>query len=171
MMAANLFSKTPMWVGWNTERYSEPIKKQVTRYMQNIRLPPTREDVVKETLKRSQEVAKKCGDKYAIATSDLAVPKTARQIHIQNSPKFDDCFIQFGQFHIILSLFSSIVKVLEGSSAAYLLSKAKIIAGGSIHKFLWGKSYSRCLRGNLLLASNAWLASRKIYCGHEYSIN
>ena len=75
-MAANLFSKTPMWVGWNTERYSEPIKKQVTRYMQNIRLPPTREDVVKETLKRSQEVAKKCGHKYAIATSDLAVPKT-----------------------------------------------------------------------------------------------
>ena len=94
-----------MWVGWNTKRYSETIKKQVTRYMQNIRLPPTRQDVVKETLKRSQEVAKKCGDKYAIATSDLAVPKTARQIHIQNSPKFDDCFIVWSIPHNFIIIF------------------------------------------------------------------
>ena len=139
-MAANLFSKTPMLVGWNTKRYPEPIKKQIACYMQNIRLPPTREDVVKETLKRSQAVAKECGDKYAIVTSDSAVAKTARQIHIQNSSKFDDCFIKFGQFHTILSLFSSKVKVLEGSGAAYLLSKAKIIARGSINKFLREKS-------------------------------
>ena len=41
MMAANLFSKTPMWAGWNTQRYSEPSNKQVVCYMQNIRLPPT----------------------------------------------------------------------------------------------------------------------------------
>ena len=41
MMAANLFSKTPMWAGWNTQRYPEPINKQVVCYMQNIRLPPT----------------------------------------------------------------------------------------------------------------------------------
>ena len=33
--------------------------------MQNIRLPPTREDDVKETLKRSQAVAKEVGDKHA----------------------------------------------------------------------------------------------------------
>ena len=89
MMAANLFSKTPMWAGWNTQRYPEPINKQVVCYMQNIRLPPTSKDVVKETLKKSQGVAKKCGDKYAIVTYDLAVGIIARQIPIQNSPKFD----------------------------------------------------------------------------------
>ena len=43
MIAANLFSKTPMWAGWNTQQYPEPISKQVVCYMQNIRLPPTRE--------------------------------------------------------------------------------------------------------------------------------
>ena len=93
MMAANLFSKKAMWAGWNTQRYPEPINKQVVCYMQNIRLPPTREDVVKETLKISQAVAKECGDKYAIITYDLAVVKIARQIKIQNSPEFTDCFI------------------------------------------------------------------------------
>ena len=41
MMAANLFSKTPMWAGWNTQQYSEPSNKQVVCSMQNIRLPPT----------------------------------------------------------------------------------------------------------------------------------
>ena len=84
-----------MWAGWNTQRYPEPIKKQVVCYMQNIKLPPTREDVMKEPLKRSQVVAKECGDKYAIIIYDLAVAKIARQVQIQHSPKFDDCFIQF----------------------------------------------------------------------------
>ena len=67
-----------MWAGWNTQRYPEPINKLVC-YMQNIRLLPTREGVVKETLKRSQAVAKECGDKYAVVTYDLAVAKIARQ--------------------------------------------------------------------------------------------
>ena len=102
-MAANLFLKTPMWAGWNTQRYPEPIKKQLVCYLQNIRLPPTREDVVKETLKRLQTVAEECGYKYTIVTYDLAVANIARQIQIQNSPKFDDCFIQFGQLQTILS--------------------------------------------------------------------
>ena len=152
-MAANLFSKTPMRAGWNTQRYHEPIKKQVICYMQNIRLPPTRKDVVKKTLKRSEAVAKECGDKYAIVTYSLAVAKITRQIQIQNSPKFDDCFIRFVQFHTLLSLFSSISKILEESGATYLLSEAKIIAGGSINKFLKEKSLNRCRRGNLLVAT------------------
>ena len=83
----------------------------------------------------------------------LAVAKIARQIQIQNSPEFDDCFIQFGQIHTILSLFSSTGKILEGSAAAYLLSEAKIIAGSSINKFLRKNLYNRCRSGNLLPAA------------------
>ena len=99
---------------------------------------------MKETLKRSQTVAEKCNDKYAIVTYALAVAKISKQIHIQNSPKFDDCFVQFGQFHTILSLLSSIGKLLEGSGAAYR---------PSINKFLKRKPYNHCRRGNLLLAA------------------
>ena len=43
-----------------------------------MRLPPTREDIVKETLKRSQAAAKESGDKYATVTHDLAVAKITR---------------------------------------------------------------------------------------------
>ena len=141
--------------------------------MQNIRLPPARENFVKETLKRSQVIAKECDDKCLIITYNLAVAKIARQIQIQKSPKFDDYFLQFGQFNTILSSFSSKGKMLEASGAAYLLSKANIIAGGSINKYLRGKSYIKLLSSWESFASdcNAWFASRKIYRGHEYSIN
>ena len=92
--------------------------------MQNTRPPPTREDVMKEILKRLQRVIKEWVNKYAIVTYDLAVAKIARQIQIQNSPEFHACFIQFGQIHTILSLYSSVGIILEGSGAAYFHSKA-----------------------------------------------
>ena len=141
--------------------------------MQNIRLPPARENFVKETLKRSQAIAKECDDKYLIITNNLAVAKIARQVQIQKSPKFDDYFIQFGQFNTTLSSFSSKGKMLEASGAVYLLSEAKIIAGGSINKCLRGKSYMELLSSWESFASdcNAWFPSRKIYRGHEYFIN
>ena len=72
---------------------------------------------------------------------------------IQNSPEFHDCFIQFGQFYTTLSIVSSIGKILKGKGAAYLLSEGKIFAGGSINKFLRGKSHHRCRRVNLLQAT------------------
>ena len=50
--------------------------------MQNIRILSTGEDILKETLKRSQTVVKEWGDKYAVVTYDLAVAKIERQIQI-----------------------------------------------------------------------------------------
>ena len=135
-MNENLFPKTPLWGGWNTQQYLEPTTKYVVCFMQNIRLPLKREDVVKEILKRSQAVTKECGDKYAIVIYDLAVVKTAEHIQIQNSPEFDGRFIVLGQIHTILSSFLSKGKILEGSGAACLLSEAEIIARNSINKFL-----------------------------------
>ena len=62
----NVFSRTPMWAGWNTQRYPKLTWKNVACYRQNIMEPPTRDDVVKETLKRLQVVLKECDDDYAI---------------------------------------------------------------------------------------------------------
>ena len=50
-------------------------------------------------------------------------------------------------------MFLSIGKILEGSGAAYHFFETKVIASGSINKFLRRKSYSRCRSGNLLLAT------------------
>ena len=80
---------------------------------------------MKETLKWSLSGVKECGDKYVTATNDLAVAKVATQIKVQKYPEFDDCFIQFGQIHTILSVFLSIGKILEGSGVPIIFSKQR----------------------------------------------
>ena len=40
-------------------------------YMDHIQFPPTVLSTVIETLRRSQEVAKECGEDYAVVTYDL----------------------------------------------------------------------------------------------------
>ena len=76
--------------------------------MRNIQLPPTRDDVIRQILKISQEVATDCGDEFALLMYNLACAKIAGHIQIEESPKFDKCFIQFGQFHALLSTYSSL---------------------------------------------------------------
>ena len=102
-------------------------------------------------------------DKYVVVTYELAVAKTARQIQVQNSPKCDNCFAEFCQFHTILSLLSSIGKLLEGSGAAYLPSLAQIIAGGSINQISKAKTIKSLSSWESFASSYAWFTSRKIY--------
>ena len=59
----------------------------------------------------------------------------------------------FGVFHIILNIFSSVGKIIEGLGGPYVLSEAKIIMPGSINQFMKGKMYNRCKRGHTLLAA------------------
>ena len=86
-----------------------------------------------------------------IVTYDLAIAKVAKQIQSEESPQFDDVFVMFGAFHIMLNIFSSTRKIIEGSGGPYALSESKIVAPGSINKFLKGKMYNRCKRGHNLL--------------------
>ena len=76
--------------------------------MEDIKFPPTRLDVARETLTRSQKVASECGEKYAIVTDDLAIVKRALQIQAQESPHFNNVFICFGTFHIFMTYFASL---------------------------------------------------------------
>ena len=51
----------PMWHGWTYRNDVDIHPKQRTVYMQHIELPPTRYDVVMETLVYSQKVSEECG--------------------------------------------------------------------------------------------------------------
>ena len=56
MIAFDNSYNTPMWTGFNTQHTYETNHQKVG-YMKHIKLPPTRYDVVRETLVRSQAVA------------------------------------------------------------------------------------------------------------------
>ena len=142
----------PMWVGWNTLATADSEMKQRVCYMKHIQLPPNRVDVVRETLKRLQVVSRECRQMYTIVTYDLAIAKIAKQIQSEDFPQFDDVYIMFAAFHIILNIFFSVGKIIEGSGGPYVLSEAKIVAPGPINQFPKGKMYNRWKRGHTLLA-------------------
>ena len=142
MMCLSL-GKTPMWAGWNACITDDPLPTQHISYMDNLNLPPTRLDVVAETLRISQKVASECGEQYAIVHYDLAVAKPAMQIQQAESPKFDNIFICFGPFHTELAYFGVLGYLLDGSGGPQLLTETEVLAPGSLNGFLLGKHYNR----------------------------
>ena len=152
MIAFNNSYNTPMWTGFNTQHTYETNHQEVG-YMKHIKLPPTRYDVVRETLVRSQAVAKECGQSQALVTYDLAIAKIAKKIQCESSPEFDNVFVMFGSFHIELNILDIFGRLIEGSGGPFVLSEGKIIAPGSTVRFLRGKPYNRCRRAHILLSS------------------
>ena len=57
--------------------------KQSVQYMRIIQLPLTRDNMIRQTLKMSQEIATDYGDEFALVTYDLACAKIARHIQIE----------------------------------------------------------------------------------------
>ena len=112
--------------------------------MKPITLPPTRTDVVRETMIQSQKVSAECGSKYTIITYDLAIAKVAKQIQCEEYPTFNSIFVMFGGFHVEQNVFSAIGKIIEGSGGPYILSESGAIATGSLPQFLKGKMHYRC---------------------------
>ena len=94
----------PMWNGWNSERVNENGPKQCVFYMKHIQAPPTRIDVVRETMERSLDVARECGDSFGLMSYNLVIAKIAKQLQREESPSFDDLFIMFGACHTQLAV-------------------------------------------------------------------
>ena len=83
---------------------------------------------MKETMRRSQVIAKECGEKYALVTYDLAVAKIAKQIQSTEAPLFENVFVMFGSFHTEMSFFGSIGRIIEDSDGPFVLTEAEIVA-------------------------------------------
>ena len=75
-----------MWTGSNSIKVDTQIKQSI-QYMHNIQLPPTRDNVIRQTLKVSQEVVTDFEDEFALVTYNLAFAKIARHIQIEKKSK------------------------------------------------------------------------------------
>ena len=64
-----------IWTGWDIRKRTKTSPQQLVCYMNQEQLPPTRADVVKETLKFSQVAEEEYGQKYNLVTYDLATAK------------------------------------------------------------------------------------------------
>ena len=77
--------------------------------MDNYSLPPTRLDVVAQTMKTSQKVAAECGETNAVVHYDLAVAKLLQFKFRQKNPQYcDDILLCIGAFHVQMTYFVAI---------------------------------------------------------------
>ena len=74
-------------------------------YIKPIQLLPARTDVVKETMKRSIDIANTVKQRQAFVAYNLEIAKIQKKIQSEESPVYDKFFIMFGCFHIELSFF------------------------------------------------------------------
>jgi len=109
MVGHSMDTKTvPMWGGFNARVHQDKLPKQVVHYLPNINRPINRDDVVAETMRLSMKCAEECEQRYGLVTYDLDVAKTAHKIQVTNRPEFDNLFVMFGVFHILMCLFRAI---------------------------------------------------------------
>ena len=92
--------RLPLFNGFYSQVINDPLPLTVIAYMDPISQPPTRNDVVLETMNRSLKVADETGMPYHTVTYDLAVATKAFSIQALKAPLFDRLIILLGHFHI-----------------------------------------------------------------------
>ena len=115
-------------------------QKPIACCVKPIQLPPSRTDLAKETMKRSTDIA------------NTVKQRQAKRIQSEESQSMITFSLCLDLSILNFLFFSSLVKFIEGSGAPYILSESDIVAMGFMNKFLKGKMYYRCRRGNMILA-------------------
>ncbi len=152
--------RLPLFPGFCSQFIHDHLPQQRIWYMDPISAPPTRNDVVRETMKRSMNVANETGQEYGVVTYDLAVALKAYSIQALDSPLFDKLLIMLGNFHLEMAFYGAIGTFINESGAEYLLTESGILAEGSLMGFIRGKYYNRCPRIHAILAL---VMERKLY--------
>ena len=98
-------------------------------------------------------MAKECGEEYALVMQDLAIAKPELCIQIDKAHTFDNVFLCFGAFHLLIAYFGSLGHILEYSGEPQVLADAGVLATGSLNGFLSGRHYNRCKRLHILVAT------------------
>ena len=129
MLECSFFPKrTPMWVGWNSLQTPDKHDAQENVfYLPQINLSPTSTAVVREILKRAQQMATECNMTSISATYNLAIANIALEMQAEERPQYDHIFIALGAFHIELSLFGVLGKCIVESGGPYLLNECSMI--------------------------------------------
>lgn len=143
----------PMHAGFMSQFVKDPLPVHTICYMDPISSSPTNNDVVRETMIRTLNVAKEAGQEYAVVTYDLAVAKKAYAIQEVERPLFDELFILLGNFHVELAFYGALGTLISDSGIEFVLSEADVLAEGSVQGFIKGKFYNRCTRVHDMLAT------------------
>ena len=145
--------ETPLYAGFISKFVNDPLPLQRICYMDPLPKSPTDNAVVKETMKRTLNVARETGQEYAVVTYVLAIALKAYSIQALEAPQFDKLLIMLGNFHIELAFYGAVGTLINETAIEFVLTEAEILAEGSMMGFIKGKFYNRCTRIHELLAT------------------
>lgn len=144
--------RTPMWVGFNAKVINDVVNRKKVSYLTPINQSPTDKGVVRETMRRAMEIAKKCNEPYGQAAYDLGIAKIAFPIWSEEQAEFKNLFPHLGGFHTEMALFKLTGTFIKGCGLTTVMVEAQLIGSGSIKNFLSGKIFNRCKRLHILLS-------------------
>ena len=98
-----------LYAGFMSSFINDPLPLQRICYMDPIFQSPTNNDVVKETMIRTMNIANEIGQDFAVVTYDLNIAVKAYSIQAIESPLFDKLLIMLGNFHIELAFLEQLV--------------------------------------------------------------
>ena len=110
---------TPLYYGYLSKYVTDHLSCTLVTYVDPISLPPTKNDVVCETMVRSIQVSKEMKQKYAIVTYDLVVSLKTYCIQAVQAPRFDNLIILLGNFQIELTLFGAVATYIADSGVEH----------------------------------------------------
>ena len=143
----------PLHAGFISHYVEYLLPLQRICYMDPIHSSPTRNDVVKETMIRTINVAQEAGQEYAVVTYDLAAASKAYSIQALGAPLFDKLLVLLCNFHIELAVFGAVGTCISKSAVEFILTESDVLAKGSMMGFVKGKFYNRCRRIHQILAN------------------
>ena len=121
-------NETPMWTEWNFRQEKKSEEKKIIQnvlYLPQINESPTSHFVVVETLKRSLKIADEANADSISVMYDLTIAKIALQVQGEEKPTFDRIFTSLGSFHIEMTFFSAIGKVIAESGGPFFYKSYK----------------------------------------------
>ena len=121
---------TPLHAGFMSKFVEDPLQLQRICYIGPIPRSPTNNDVVRETMIRTMNVANETGQEYAVVTYDLQVALEAYSIQAIETPLFDKLLVMLGHFHIELAFYGAVGTFINESGIEFILSEADILAEG-----------------------------------------
>ncbi|GFX58424.1 hypothetical protein TNCV_320061 [Trichonephila clavipes] len=143
---------TPMWTGFNSKIMIDDSPQQLISYLTPINESPTSNAVVLATMQQCISVLQELSQEYMQVTYDLAIAKIALQIQATENNTFQKLFIHLGAFHIMMSYFKAIGKVINDCGLTTIMVESEMLASGSVSSFIEGKHFNRCKRLHPIVA-------------------
>lgn len=121
-----------MWIGHKVKITVHQNRFQQIEYLTQINSSPTDPAVVKQTMRRSLQIAAECDKTYFNVTYNFSMSKITLGIHSAES-EFKSIFINFRPFHIFMSFYKAIGKFINRTDLINMLIYNGILAHSSVN--------------------------------------